>query len=141
MNLPDLPALSIRHPWAWLILHAGKDIENRSRRTNYRGEFLIHASGTCTRRDWIEAARYYESVMLMGECSAEAGAIPHRLDLECGGIVGIAEIVGCVSESDSPWFFGPRGYVLPNVRPLPFTPCKGRLGFFYPTGNRSLTNR
>ena len=24
-----MKALSIRQPWAWLILHAGKDIENR----------------------------------------------------------------------------------------------------------------
>ena len=38
-----MPALSIRQPWAWAILHAGKDIENRSWRTAFRGEVLIHA--------------------------------------------------------------------------------------------------
>lgn len=27
-NLPDL-ALSVRQPWAWAIIHAGKDVENR----------------------------------------------------------------------------------------------------------------
>ena len=32
-----MKALSIRQPWSWLILHGGKDIENRSWRTNVRG--------------------------------------------------------------------------------------------------------
>jgi hypothetical protein len=36
-------ALSIRQPWAWLIVTGYKDIENRSWRTNYRGPLLIHA--------------------------------------------------------------------------------------------------
>lgn len=29
-----------------------------------------------------------------------------------------------------PWFFGPYGFVLADVRELPFMPCKGQLGFF-----------
>ena len=29
-----MKALSIRQPWAWAILHAGKDIENRDWRTD-----------------------------------------------------------------------------------------------------------
>jgi hypothetical protein len=49
-----------------------------------------------------------------------------------GGIVGIAEIVGCVTKYDSEWFFGPYGFVLANARPLPFMPCRGMLGFFWP---------
>lgn len=47
-----------------------------------------------------------------------------------GGIVGVADIVDCVEAHPSPWFFGPYGFVLANARPLPFTPCKGALGFF-----------
>jgi hypothetical protein len=45
-------ALSIRQPWAWLILHAGKDIENRDWPTKYRGPFLIHASKGMTRDEY-----------------------------------------------------------------------------------------
>lgn len=125
-----LPALSIRQPWAWLILNAGKDIENRSWRTNFRGRFYIHASQGCTRDEWNEARICYENLMIDGAINTSAGAMPHRLDLDRGGIVGIAEIVDCVDHSDSPWFFGSYGFVLANVKPLPFTPCKGRLGFF-----------
>ncbi len=37
-------ALSIRPAWAWAIIHGGKDVENRSTRTSFRGRFLVHAS-------------------------------------------------------------------------------------------------
>lgn len=47
-------ALSIRQPWAWLILHAGKDIENRTWQTYQRGWFAIHASKGMTRREYYE---------------------------------------------------------------------------------------
>jgi hypothetical protein len=36
-----IKALSIRQPWAWLIVQGDKDIENRS--TTYRRRVLIHA--------------------------------------------------------------------------------------------------
>ena len=115
-------ALSIRQPWAWLILHGGKDIENRDWRTNVRGRVLIHASKGMTRDEY---AGGYET------CQEIAGLTLPRLErLERGGIVGAADIVDCVNRSDSPWFFGTFGFVLRNVRPLPFTPYKGALGFF-----------
>ena len=38
-----MKALTVRQPWAWAIVHAGKRIENRTRRTNFRGRFYIHA--------------------------------------------------------------------------------------------------
>ena len=38
------PCLSIRQPWAWLIAHGWKNIENRTWPTGYRGRFLIHAA-------------------------------------------------------------------------------------------------
>ncbi|WP_229215634.1 ASCH domain-containing protein [Duganella sp. CY15W] len=39
-----MKALSIRQPWAWLIVNGYKDIENRSWSTNVRGKVLVHAS-------------------------------------------------------------------------------------------------
>src|ERR1051326_1498970 len=36
-------ALSVRQPWAWLIIYGGKDIENRDWPTSHRGPTLIHA--------------------------------------------------------------------------------------------------
>lgn len=53
-----LPCLSVRQPYADLIVHADKWCENRSWRTNYRGPLLIHASGTADRGDLEAFARY-----------------------------------------------------------------------------------
>lgn len=42
-RLPAVKALTIRQPWAWATIYGGKDVENRRRRTAYRGPLLIHA--------------------------------------------------------------------------------------------------
>ena len=108
--------LSIRQPWAGLIVAGIKDIENRSWSTSYRGPILIHAGKAKPPADWLE------------EIEEEHGIVIPRM--EFGGIIGTAEIVDCVTSHPSPWFCGPFGFVLANPRPLPFLPCKGALGFF-----------
>jgi hypothetical protein len=153
------PALSLRQPWAWAVVHGGKDIENRVWSTKFRGEFLIHAAA------WpsgdIERLAERLSVRLK-ECEAQTcdmlntargyGAPPPvpvtlRQVLERrGGFVAMAEIVDvippCIKRMDSIGLFGPApcehrwhmpeqyGFRLANVRPVPFTPWKGALGFF-----------
>lgn len=135
----DLPrALSIRQPWAWAIVHVGKDVENRNWPTRYRGPVLIHAAKGMTRNEYEDANSLIQS--LVGEVDQAwldrwlgVTAAPARLDR--GGIVGVAEIIGCVTHYEHPpshWFFGPYGFILANVRPLTFTPCRGALGFFAP---------
>jgi hypothetical protein len=101
-------ALSIRQPWAHRILFEGKDIENRTWPTRYRGLVLIHAG--------------------KGVDADDREDVTHSMPR--GGIVGAAEIVDCVTRSESPWFCGRYGFVLANARPLPFLECKGALGFF-----------
>lgn len=118
-----MKALSIRQPWAWLIIHAGKDIENRSRRTHLRGRIYVHASNGMTRDEYA-----------IGEVMAEEQglALPAFQDLQRGGIIGTVEIVDCVEDHPSPWFFGPFGYVLRDPEPLALQPCRGHLNFFEP---------
>lgn len=118
-----MKALSIRQPWAWLILHAGKDIENRDWATKVRGLILIHAGKGMTRDEYEDAADCYDP----GDIGPD---LPPFEALERGGIVGQVEIVDCVTESRSPWFFGKHGFVLANAKPLPFRPWRGELGFF-----------
>lgn len=112
-----MKAISIRQPWAWLIVHGYKDVENRTRRTSIRGPVLIHASQT-------------PDPLLNDILEVMAGFGVTDPDLQYGGIVGRATIVDCVTESDSEWFEGPVGYVLDDPQPLPFWPCPGQLGFF-----------
>ena len=126
-GLPD-KALSVRQPWAWAILNAGKRIENRPRRFHYRGPICLHASAYEPRDIDIAGfnVTWAEAVPDIRERSRQSAFA----ELERGGIVGTAEIVGCVEQSDDPWFFGPYGLVLENVKPIEFIPVKGALGLF-----------
>lgn len=116
-------ALSIRQPWAWLILYAGKDIENRTWRTSFRGRVLIHAGKGCSKEEWQDARDFAQRIRpgLM---------MPAIEGLNRGGIVGEVEIVNCMIKHPSSWFVGPYGFLLRDPRPLPFRPCRGALGFF-----------
>ncbi len=123
-----MKALSIRQPWAWLIVNGHKDIENRSWTTRFRGEILVHASKGMTQDEYLEA----------DIIAAENGVtIPPFKELERGGIVGKVTITDCVSKSDSPWYMGQYGFVLKGGEPLPFQPYKGALGFFEVKGGEA----
>lgn len=116
-----MKALSIRQPWADLIIHHGKDIENRSWPTSFRGTIYVHAAKKWGReeKENMEWAINFLDIQDAGEPVL-------------GAIIGTVDIVDCVVASDSEWFSGPYGYVLKNPKPLPVTPCKGMLGFFEP---------
>lgn len=116
-----MKTLSIRQPWAWLIVNGYKPIENRDWATRYRGPFLVHASKGMTREEYEDARDLAEQ---------QGIAIPAPHELQRGGIVGMATVTGCATESPSPWFFGKFGFELAEARPLPFMPINGRLGFF-----------
>lgn len=121
-------ALSIRQPWAWLIVHAGKDIENRSWATKYRGPLLVHASMGATKSQYWDAMAFIydrEKPLLPHDFK-----VPALEELQRGGIIGRVDVVDCVAASDSGWFMGEFGLVLRNPEPLPFRLFKGSLGLF-----------
>ena len=134
-----MKALSLRQPWAWLMIRPDitdpaaraaararnliKDIENRDWHTKVRGRVLVHASMGMTGDDY--ACAYSHAYSLGIE-------LPPAKELDRGGIVGEFFITGCVTHHESPWFFGDFGFTVENAKPLPFTPCKGMLGFFEP---------
>ena len=122
-------ALSIRQPWAWLIFNAGKDIENRTWRTRVRGRVLIHAAAGMTRHEF-EMALLACHIISDSHPSPAGLTLPAPDELERGGFIGSVEIVDCVTESASPWFFGPYGFVLASPIPQAFRPYKASLGFF-----------
>ena len=125
-HLPDR-AISIRQPWAWAIMSAGKDIENRPRNWTFRGEICIHAGIYKAPRN--ELSSIMSAILSMGDVSIE-DAMTACMAADYGGIIGTATVVDCVTESDSPWFFGTYGLVLENVQTIPFIPVKGALGPF-----------
>lgn len=117
-----MKALSIRQPWAWLIIHGGKDIENRSWHTKFRGRFLVHASQGMTQQEYANAAAFADL-----ECGV---TIPPFNELQRGGVVGSVELVDSLDSSESPWYMGQKAFPLRDPKPMQFSPLKGRLGFF-----------
>lgn len=95
--------LTIRQPWAHAIMHWSKDVENRSRPTDYRGRLYIHVAD---------------------EWDRDVLAGPHMLNVqelnrELGCIIGHVNVVDCVGCGwGSPWFCGPFGWVLRDPTPL-----------------------
>jgi hypothetical protein len=134
LELENKPlVLSLWQPWAWLVVYGHKPVENRTWKTKVRGQVLIHA----TNKFDASAFEQTESGHSKFGGKALASALPFppdmpksREDYEYGGIVGIATITDCVTESDDAWFFGPYGFVLTSAEPLPFVACRGYQRFF-----------
>lgn len=134
--LEKAPALSVRQPWAWSILHAGKDIENRDWPTRFRGPVLLHASKGMTKDEYEDCLETHHLVSRARPFPSGL-TMPAFKNLERGGIVGWMAISDCVIDSESPWFCGKYGFVISQSFPTPFTPCKGALGFFRPDIDRT----
>ena len=115
-----MKVIVIRQPWAWVILHGSKDIENRTWATRYRGTLLIQASASRPTKRNLEEARLF----------ARKRGVELPEDFELGGIVGMVQLEDCVTSSRSKWFKGPVGWVLSRPKKLKFIPLKGRLGLF-----------
>lgn len=123
-----MKALSIKQPWAWLIVNGHKDIENRKWKTNFRGRILIHAGkGLDTNAD---NDLWNNRHPVSGEQSERTAGLMLPNYWQRGGIVGVATITDCVSASDSAWFEGPFGFVIAEAKLCPFIPWRGQLGFF-----------
>ncbi|MHC5613271.1 MAG: ASCH domain-containing protein [Nostoc sp.] len=81
-----MKALSVRQPWAWAIIYALKDIENRGWPIHYRGDILIHAAKTCTKKEYQVAREF---------CQGMGVVIPELISLRRGQVIGIVTIVDC----------------------------------------------
>lgn len=128
--------LSIVQPWASAIAFAGKNIENRSWRTHYRGPLAIHASGKLYREELDHPQRTVRG----GEKRPLIEWINkgrRRYDLEpvdmpeVSQIVAIAMLTDCVEKSSSPWKVGTEwGWVLEGVIPIESIPWVGGLSLW-----------
>lgn len=131
-------ALSVRQPWAWLIVHGHKKFENREwspqnparmwlQRTLAEWSeditVLIHAAQGMTRDEYASALAIAEDNHI---------TLPLRADLERGGIVGVAKLVRWHEQRPAmPFAFG-SGIEIGFTEAREFLPCKGALGFFKP---------
>jgi len=72
-----MKVISIKQPWAYLIIKKRKKYEFRTWKTKYKGEILIHASKTIDK----EAVKRFNL---------------NIKDLETGKILGITNITDCI---------------------------------------------
>lgn len=112
-----LRGLTLWRPWPFAILHRNKRIENRPWRP-WRGvtHIALHAG-----RTWDEDGHNYIGL----QCPEVGWPLPAEARHE-GVIVGTARLTGEVythlrevPQDQVPWFFGPFGWVLDDVRALP----------------------
>jgi predicted transcriptional regulator len=119
-----MKALSLKQPWAELILLGKKTIETRTWNTTFRGRFLIHASLNV---DKGAMERFGFSTLPLGCVVGEAELVSVKeyanekdwledADKHCAGSI----------KFDRKRY----GYLLKNVKRVKPKPCKGRLGFW-----------
>lgn len=118
--------LSVRHPWAHLIIEGVKPVENRPWTTTYRGPLLIHAG-------------LKPSVTPLATINETFGLTLTPDQFAFGGIIGVVTLTGYVRAHPSPFFDGSiitdsdgskrNNYGLTFTRPrrLPFFPMRGAL--------------
>jgi len=123
----NMKALTLKEPWATLVVNGYKTYEFRSWKTNYRGKILIHAG-----------------------MSKENKVLPifekYNLDYSCGEIIGEAEIIDCILVDEEfskklnkinkdvyykDTYIGKYAWVLSNMKKYEKTiPIKGKLGLW-----------
>ncbi|MBY0528477.1 MAG: ASCH domain-containing protein [Gemmataceae bacterium] len=124
-------ALSLKQPWATLLVRGVKTIEVRRWPTARVGRILIHA------------ARVSAAEPGVWDLVPDAFQVEARL---VGGIVGVGELTGCITYdnvedfardqskhlNDPAWFRPPAlyGFTFSGLQPLPFRPYPGWLRFF-----------
>jgi ASC-1-like (ASCH) protein len=116
-----MKTLSLKQPFAELILSGKKTIELRKWNTKFRGKFLIHASQNS---DKEAMKKFGFEELLTGAILGEAVLI----DVKHYASEEEHEKDQDKHLADDAW--GDYGFVLKNVRRVKPVPAKGKLGFW-----------
>lgn len=131
-----IPALTLHRPWPALILRAGKNVENRTWRTNYRGPLLLHAG-----RQWDPHAITFASHIPSADNITAAHWVSEYDTDHPTGIVGIVRLYGDDPASPSLWAApGQWHWMLED--PYEFDtpiPCAGKQQLWMPPRELVLT--
>lgn len=94
-----MKALSIKQPWAALIAHGIKDIENRTWRTKFRGRIFIHASAKSAGNTAFLLNDLQNSYFAFNTENYKT----FESNLDYSAIIGEVDIVDCVINHPSIW--------------------------------------
>ena len=97
--MPEMRILTVRQPWAWAIIHGGKDVENRTRGIAgyYRGPVAIHAAASATATLTEADERLLLDHDVDGKVDGWMGGEP----IEGGVILGVVDLVDVHHADDS----------------------------------------
>jgi len=90
-----MKTLTVKQPWASLIVEGIKDIENRTWKTKFRGRVLVHAGKNCAFDYLMPDGR------MISDTTDKLGW--HYDNIPHGSIIGSVEIVDCVINHESIW--------------------------------------
>lgn len=117
MKTRSFRCLTVRQPWAWLIIAGHKDIENRAWTTGHRGPLAIHA-GLDVDDAGVEFAR------------SLGIEVPSRSQCRRGSVIGLVDLVD-IRPSSSPWARDKHEHWwLANPRPIVPFGARGQLGLW-----------
>ena len=121
MKSKQFRCLSVRQPWAWAICVGAKVVENRTWKTDYRGQIAIHASASKQAINF--ALKQKQSARLRPDWFTTGAII---------GVADVADVVALNETLDSnPWAMGPCCWLLSNPRLIASPiPCKGKLTLY-----------
>lgn len=126
-----MDALSLKQPWAALLVHGRKTIEVRRWSTKRRGLLLIHAARVPDKRTaaWRHVPPELESVARINGGILGAGVLTDCLAYRTPSVF-VADRAKHLNEPD--WFEPPAlyGLVFEQLTPLPFFPLSGWVKFF-----------
>lgn len=95
-----MKTITIKQPWASLIVHGIKDVENRTWKTNYRGRVLIHAASKLA----IKRSLFCNILPFdVPEIRLNWYEWAWKKDYTTSAIIGSVEIVDCVINHPSIW--------------------------------------
>ena len=128
-----MKALTVKQPWAWALIHGGKDVENRSRPTKYRGQLYIHAG-----KGYATEALKFPAFSTLDLDFDVTGELDLGIDVR-GMVIGLVDVVDCHHWMEcgpgegmcSEWAMeGHHHWTLANPRPVEPFPAKGMLGIW-----------
>jgi predicted transcriptional regulator len=125
-----MKALSIKQPWASLIAHGIKNIENRTWKTKFRGRIYIHASSIRVKSDILENYISEEMYLDYAKKLRDKGVKERTADFlysqPLSAIIGEVDIVDCVINHPSIWAEKTEGVTdsntdefIPKINPKP----------------------
>lgn len=129
-----MKALTVKQPWAWAIIHGGKDVENRTQNFTYRGPLAIHAAK-------VDDDGGYGDARMLLLVRREVSPLSRLLRgaLSRGAVIGVVDVVGCHWAANhtrrdwcSRWAEDDATHLmLRNPRPLAIpVPARGMPGMF-----------